>query len=188
MGIEDTHLKNLTFDKLPRLKRLRERHFASRPEICVELPRLITRYMKQTDGRDDILALGIDGVVKRAGENSRRTAQMYKYVLENKSPVIEDENLLAGTTTTKAIGVPMYPDLMAICIWPELETVATRKKNPFKISPSDIHELNFEIFPYWMNRTVQELARKDAGADYLLYGWQGLLHFPHRTRLQIGTG
>jgi len=86
---------------------------------------------------------------------------MYKYILENKSPVILDENLLIGTTTTKQIGVVLYPDLLAQTIWPELETISRRKKNPFGISREEIDELNFEIFPFWMNRTIQEVARKD---------------------------
>ncbi len=54
----------------------------------------------------------------------------------------------------------MYPDFLALPIWPELETVSRRKKNPYGITPEEIKELNFEIFPYWINRTVQEVARK----------------------------
>ncbi len=160
---EDINLTSLNFDTLPRLQRLRERHFSSRPEVCLELPRLITRYMKERDDRADFLGLEVDELLKRSGESSRRAAQMYGYVLKNKAAVIEDESLLAGATTTKAIGVLVYPDLMGICIWPELETISARKQNPFKISAADIAELNFEIFPYWMNRTVQEIARKDYG-------------------------
>lgn len=145
--ISDLGLREITLESLPRLKRLRELHFNTKPEICLELPRLMTYYMKHLDNKEDSPEL--------------RAGKMYKYILENKRPVILDENLLAGTTTTKQIGVVLYPDLLAQTIWPELETISHRKKNPFGITREEIDELNFEIFPYWMNRTIQEVARKD---------------------------
>ncbi|MDP2799135.1 MAG: pyruvate formate lyase family protein, partial [Deltaproteobacteria bacterium] len=92
-----------------------------------------------------------------------RAGKLYKYVMENKRPVIADENLLAGTTTARTIGVVLYPDFMALSIWPELETISRRKKNPFGITRAEIDELNFDIFPYWLDRTIQEVARKDNG-------------------------
>jgi len=143
--LDDLSLRDISLGNLPRLKELRRLHFASRPEICVELPRLMTRYMKTMDDPDHPPEL-------RAGKR-------LKYILENKRPVIADNNLLAGTTTTKPTGVILYPDFLALSIWPELETVHHRKKNPYGITPEEIQELNFEIFPYWIDRTVQEVAR-----------------------------
>lgn len=142
-------LRNITFDTVPRLKRLRDRHFAGTPEICTELPANITRYMKYLDDPMDSPEL--------------RAGKLYRYVMENKQPVIADDNLLAGSTTTKPLGVVLYPDLYPLCIWPELETISTRKKNPFQISPEDIDLLNFEVFPFWVDRTVMEVTRKTYG-------------------------
>lgn len=144
--LEDLSLRDISLDDLPRLKELRDLHFASRPEICVELPRLMTQYMKTMDDPSDPPEL-------RAGKR-------LKYILENKRPIIADNNLLAGTTTTKPIGVILYPDFLALSIWPELEAVHRRKKNPYGITPEEIEELNLEIFPYWIDRTVQEVARR----------------------------
>ncbi len=145
--ISDLSLKEFTLDKLPRLKKLRELHFETEPQICIELPGLLTDYMKGLDNKED-------SPVLRAGK-------MYKFILENKKAMIPDENLLAGTTTSKQIGVVLYPDLLAQTIWPELETISRRKKNRFGITREEIDKLNFDIFPYWMDRTVQEVARKD---------------------------
>jgi pyruvate formate-lyase/glycerol dehydratase family glycyl radical enzyme len=147
--LPDLSLQDITLDKLPRLKKLRERHFASRPEICIELPRLMTQYMETLDDPKDPPGL-------RAGKR-------LKYILENKRPIIESDNLLAGATTSKPVGVIMYPDFLALPIWPELETVSRRKKNPYGITTEEIEELNHRIFPYWMNRTVLEVARKRHG-------------------------
>ncbi|MDD5093495.1 MAG: pyruvate formate lyase family protein [Dehalococcoidia bacterium] len=145
--LNDLSLRGILLDNLPRLKELRQRHFASNPEICTELPRWMTRYMKSVDNPEDSPEL-------RAGKR-------LKYMLENKRPLIPDENLLAGTTTTRPVGVVLYPDFLnALSIWPELETIHRRKKNPYRITREEIKELNFEIFPYWMDRTVAEVSRK----------------------------
>ena len=147
--LDDLSLRDISLDSLPRLKELRAPHFPSHPEICVELPRLMTQYMKTMDDPDDSPEL--------------RVGKRLKYMLENKRPIIEGNNLLAGTTTTKPVGAILYPDFLALSIWPELETVHRRKKNPDGITPEEIEELNFEIFPYWLDRTVLEVGRKMYG-------------------------
>jgi len=144
--LSDLSLRDISLDNLPRLRELRDQHFNSHPEICTELPRLMTQYMKTLDDQVDPTEI--------------RAARRLKYVLENKRPLIRDNSLLAGMTTTKPTGVILYPDFIATSIWPELETVHRRKKNPFGITREQISELNFEIFPYWMDRTVLEVARK----------------------------
>jgi formate C-acetyltransferase len=149
---EDLSLGHITYDTLPRLKRLRDLHFKfkEKPPVCIELPTNITNYMKQLDDPADSPEL--------------RAGKLYKYVLENKKAIIADENLLAGTSTTKPVGVLLYPDLLALTLWPELETVSTRPKNPFGITREEIDKLNFDIFPYWLERgTVMEVTRKDFG-------------------------
>ncbi|MFC1982243.1 pyruvate formate lyase family protein [Chloroflexota bacterium] len=147
--LNDLSLRDISLGNLTRLKELRDLHFASRPEICIEIPRLMTRYMKTMDYPADPPEL--------------RAGKVLKYILENKLPVIKDDNLLAGTTTTKPVGVLMYPDFLALSIWPEMETVHNRKKNPYGITKEEIEELNFEIFPYWLNRTVNEVTRSTYG-------------------------
>ncbi|MBT9169119.1 MAG: Choline trimethylamine-lyase [Syntrophomonadaceae bacterium] len=144
--LDDLSLRGVSLDNLPRLKELRDLHFASRPGICVELPRLMTHYMKIIDDPSDPPEI-------RAGKR-------LKYILESKRPIIADNNLLAGSTTTKSVGVILYPDFLALSIWPELETIHRRKKNPYGIKPEEIEELNFEIFPYWIDQTIQEVARR----------------------------
>lgn len=145
--IADPSLAEITPDSLSRLQELRKLHFDTIPEICLEIPRLMTRYLKELDDPDDLPEL-------RAGKISR-------YILERKEPKILDNNLLAGTTTTKLKGVPLYPDMAALTVWPELETISRRKKNPMLITREEIDELNLKIFPYWQDRTLQEVARAE---------------------------
>ena len=138
--ISDLTLMEITLDNLPRLKKLRDIHFRTKPEICLELPRLMTCYMKNLDPpASPELATRLPCKARagrwRAGNKEDspelRAGKMYKYILDNKRPVIIDDNLLAGTTTTKQIGVILYPHLLAQSIWPELETVSRRKRLTF---------------------------------------------------------
>jgi pyruvate formate-lyase/glycerol dehydratase family glycyl radical enzyme len=147
--LNDVSLCDITLEQLDRLKRMRDRHFASQPEICTELPYHITHYLQYQDQETDPPGL--------------RAGKLYRYVMEHKTARIAKENLLAGTTSTKDIGVMLYPDLYALSLWPELETMATRKKNPFLISPEEIDILNSKVFPYWLDRTVMEVTRKNLG-------------------------
>ena len=48
-------------------------------------------------------------------------------------------------------------------IWPELDTMSSREKNPQRISREDADELNFNIFPYWMERNILEATRSREG-------------------------
>lgn len=144
---DDVRLRHITLESLPRLKRLRDVHFNTRPEVCAELASVMTQYMKEKDDPSDAPEI--------------RAAKRLKYVLEKKKPFIHDDDLLAGTTTTKIKGVPIYPQFLGQALWPELETISTRKRNPYGITEGEIRTLNEDVFPYWMDRTVQEVCRTD---------------------------
>jgi hypothetical protein len=78
-------------------------------------------------------------------------ANTYRHVLEHRDPVIrhsaayekaarDDENLrqfdlpkrhsslFAGSTTSKFKGVPLYPEFLAMTLWPELRTISERAR------------------------------------------------------------
>jgi pyruvate formate-lyase/glycerol dehydratase family glycyl radical enzyme len=144
---DDFGLKDITLEGLRRLERLRAVNFNTRLAVCTEFAWLMTKYMKEMDDPRDSSEL-------RAGKR-------LKYVLENKKAVIHDDDLLAGTTTIKIKGVPIYPQFLGQALWPELETLRTREKNPYDIDQEDIDILNLYVFPYWMDETVQEVCRRD---------------------------
>jgi formate C-acetyltransferase len=159
----DISLKDITLESLPRLERLRNVHFNTRPEVCVELASLMTKYMKERDDSHDSPEL-------RAGKR-------LKHILVNKEPIIHDDDLLAGTTTSKIKGIPIYPQFLGQALWPELETLRKRKNNAYNISQTDIDTLNFDVFPYWMDRTVQEVCRKDYQDPFCLRMMERMFFF-----------
>ena len=146
--LSDLALSWITLSQFPVVKSWRERLFLPEgiPEICDELPRLLTEFMRSPEAK--------------ALSDATRRSQALKYIFSNKTALVKKTDLLPGQTTTSFVGPVVYVDTIGYCIWPELKTVTTRAQNPFKIKPEVAQRLNKEIFPYWLNRLpVQEVAR-----------------------------
>ena len=153
--LDDPSFSTLTIEDFPRLEQFLAAAFSTRPAISTERPRLLTEHFKRhgsdktPDGRDR------DPVL--------RQAEAYKYLMEKRRPRIRSNDLIAGTTTDKDIGVVIYPDLGGVLLWPELYTMHVRDLNPYTIEEADRRLLAEEIFPYWQARNLREVARARAG-------------------------
>ena len=146
--LQDLALSRITLERYPLVKAWREKLFAAEglPEICDELPRLLTEFLC-TPEADAMSAY-------------TRRARALHHIFINKTALVRDTDLLPGQTTTSFVGPVVYMDTIGYCIWPELKTMATRAQNPFKIKPEVAERLNKEIFPYWLERRpAQEVAR-----------------------------
>lgn len=161
LSLRDIHLT-------PRVAQLRDAYFRAVPEICIERPRLITRYSVDHGLLDQDRITILD------------KARTYRYVLEQRAPVVshtsahdrhmapltfEERSLFAGSTTSKFKGVPIYPEFLGLSIWPELWTITERASNPFHITDDEVEELNHEIYPHWMDHNITELARARCFAE-----------------------
>lgn len=153
--LDDTSFSNWTIDDFPRLKIFLKNYFSTRPEISTERARLMTEYFKKNGFDKDSNGNRIDPLI--------RQAEAFKYMMISRQPAIHKDDLIAGTTTEKEIGIPIYPDLGGIFIWPELYTMHTRTLNPYRISEEDRRILHEDVFPYWVKRNMREVARERAG-------------------------
>ncbi len=159
--LEDVSLRDYSLTQ--RVSHLREIYFRAMPEVCIERPRLITRFS---------LANGFFSQDRITILDKART---YRYLLENRRPIVrhnhayekgmkpfkfDDTSLFAGSTTSKFKGVPLYPEFLALTLWPELWSISKRTKNPYHITNAEVEELNHTIFPHWMGHNILELARK----------------------------
>jgi pyruvate formate-lyase/glycerol dehydratase family glycyl radical enzyme len=155
-------LREIDLQKFPHLYALKEAYFSAAPELCVERPSLVTQFHLQNNlfSKDHISILD--------------KAKAYRHVLERRKPVVSqktarDKNMdefevndtspFAGSTTSKFKGVPIYPELIALILWPELRSMPERHPNPFYITPEDGEMLNLEVFPHWMKKNVLEITR-----------------------------
>jgi formate C-acetyltransferase len=145
--MESMQLKEYTLETLPLLKKLRDEHFHTKCEVCIERAKYITRYLRDMSSQDDPMEISY--------------AKAVKHFLSNKVPLFFDDNLIAGSTTSKSFGAPVYPEFTGMTIWPELDKISTREQNPQILSKEDAGELNFNIFPYWMERNILEYTRKE---------------------------
>ena len=153
--LPDPYLADYSLNDFPRLLKFRNRRFGVKPAICIERAELLTDFHKQhgfeTDGNGNPINPNL------------RQAEALRYLLTNKKPVIWDDHLIAGSTTTKEVGVPLYPEFIGTMIWSELNTISNRVLNPNDLSPEDAQKLDLEIFPYWQDRTVREYCRRKFG-------------------------
>lgn len=146
--LSDLALSQISIDQFPVVQAWREKLFSPEglPEICDELPRLLTQFMSSD--------------AAQAMSPTTRRARALKHVFSNKTALVRNTDLLPGQTTTSFVGPVIYMDTIGYCIWPELKTVSSRAQNPFNIKPETAERLNKEIFPYWLQRrTAQEVAR-----------------------------
>jgi len=143
--LPDIGLADYTLDNLARLKQLRKKCVGAKAEVCIERARLVTEYLRGLSNDTEPMITRYAGAVA--------------YFLSHKASLFFDDNLLAGTTTSKYFGAPVYPEFTGMAIWPELDTISGRKRNPLKLSPADAETLNFKIFPYWMDRSILERTR-----------------------------
>jgi len=149
--LPEPYLSAYSLDDFPRLRTFLDGHFTIKPAVCPELPKLLTDWHKangfETDagGRPWVPVL--------------RKAHAYKHVLAHRRPIIHRDDLIAGTTTSKEIGVVVYPDGGGTMIWSELLSVATRELNPYDVEPDTRAILHHEVFPYWVDRNFKEWVR-----------------------------
>ncbi|PJA31896.1 MAG: formate acetyltransferase, partial [Zetaproteobacteria bacterium CG_4_9_14_3_um_filter_53_7] len=147
-SLNDLALSHIRLGDFPIAQKWRNRLFDPEwiPEVCDELPRLLTEFLRHPE--------------HEALPPTTRRARALHHVFSNKRALVRATDLLPGQTTTSFVGPVMYMDMSGYCIWPELETISKRPQNPFNIKPEVARRLNDEIFPYWLERRpVQEAAR-----------------------------
>lgn len=147
----------------PRVHKLREAYFDAMPELCPERPGLLTAFHRS------------QGLFGREAISARDKGRAYRHVLESRRAIVwprayrrlaggegqvEAESLLAGSTTSRWKGVVLYPELMALALWPELHTIDRRAANPYGIDADTRTTLNQKVFPAWMDESILEQARR----------------------------
>ena len=149
--LDDPYLPEYTLDDFPRLRKFLDIHLTRKPEVCPELPLLLTQWHREHgfetngEGKPWVPAL--------------RKAGAFRYLMENRKPIITGDYIIAGSTTSKEIGCVVYPDGSGTFLWNELLTIPHRTYNPFDISEETRNLLHYEVFPYWKHRNFREWVR-----------------------------
>jgi pyruvate formate-lyase/glycerol dehydratase family glycyl radical enzyme len=154
--LDDPYLSEYSLDDFPRLKKFLDIHMTRKPEICAERPKLLTDWFRENGFENDRGA--------KPWSPELRQSLAFKHMMEKRKPIVRKDDLLAGTTTTKEIGVVVYPDTMGTMIWGELKSVPDRILNPYDISEETRGILHHDVFPFWEKRNVREAVRQRYGA------------------------
>lgn len=152
MGLKDIALSEYTLENLDDIGQLKKQMVEAPVHICIERAEYITEYMKRYNAEKEMEE---HPVLFRANAVAN--------YLSHKKAVIPDKSLLAGTTGSYLKSAPVYPEFIGLTIWSELDTISTRKKNPQLLTKEDAEKLNFEIYPYWIDRDVLSSTKKMYG-------------------------
>ncbi len=148
--LDDPYLSEYSIDNFPRIKKLHEEHFNTKPAISSERPRLLTEWFRENGFEADK-----DG---NPWFPELRQAHAFKYLMENKEPVIRPGSPIAGTCAPEDVAVIIYPDTTGTMIWGELGSIDKRFLNPCSISKKTAAELH-DIYPFWAKKITREWIR-----------------------------
>ncbi|MFZ5633850.1 MAG: glycyl radical protein [Bacillota bacterium] len=137
-----------------RISRLKSAVNMAFPSICIERARAFTESHKKTEGEPVIV----------------RRAKAFKEVCQTIPVIIFDDELIVGTSGQYRRSGAIFPELSWKWIAEEMDGFATRKQDPYQISPEYKEILLSEIFPYWQGKSLEEafLARLPAETAKLL--------------------
>jgi len=155
--LDDPYLSQYTIDSFPRIKMLHEKYMSTTPEISSERPLLLTQWYRKNG-----FETRVDG---RPWIPELRQAHAFKFLMENKEPLIRPQSLIAGTTCLEDVGVLIYPDATGTVIWGELGSIDKRVLAPYNISKKTARDLH-DIFPFWAKRTTRAWINETHGYPF----------------------
>ena len=127
-------------NQFPRIERLLARYWECTPEVDVERAKIYTESYKKTEGEDVLL----------------RRAKAFKEYCEQREIRILEDQLIVGDTARHPRGGVVDPIFHCGWLSEEVDTISTRKQDPYQISEEDKRILKEEIFPYWKGKSVSE--------------------------------
>lgn len=125
---------------MERVRRLKERVLAVRPEMDLENARILTRGFQESEGEPLVV---------------QKAYAFRKQCMEKTVKIWEDE-LIVGNSGSKQRGGLLCPDTCWSVLDAELDTIGTREYDPFFLREEDRRIFVEEIRPYWKGRSTYE--------------------------------
>lgn len=124
----------------PRVAKLRQASFETRPAISVERAVLVTRFYKENYGKYSIPVL---------------RALNFKNLCRKKTIYIGPDELIVGERGPHPKAVSTFPELTCHSV-EDLKILNSRKMTRYLVSEEDIEIYHKEIIPYWQGRTMRD--------------------------------
>ncbi len=136
-----------------RVQRLREQSVSTKPYICTERAELLTDFY-QSGGADNV-------------STPVARALAFKHILENKTVIINEGELIVGERGSSPRATPTYPELCSHTI-EDLDIVNSRERTPFLVSNETKNTFKDEIIPFWTGRTMRERVFQSMSEDWMI--------------------
>ncbi len=127
--------------KSPRIVKLIDDLYASKPQIEADRAVLLTESYMQTEDEPIIT----------------RRAKAFEHILKNIPIIIREGELIVGSATKAPRGCQVFPEYSYRWLEEEFDTVADRSADPFYIAEETKETLR-NVYTYWNGKTTSELA------------------------------
>lgn len=132
-----------------RIEYMKNRVVNTTPEMDLENARILTASFKETVGEPQCI----------------RKAKAFRKQCQEKTVKIWDQELIVGCSGSKMRGGILCADTCWSILDEELDTIGTRKYDPFFLRPEDREIFLNEIKPYWHDRSTYERWLKQIPED-----------------------
>ncbi len=123
-----------------RVQRLRQQSLDEVPTISAERARLLTQFYEANAGKHSV-------PVTRA--------MSFKYLCENKTIYIGEDELIVGERGPAPVMTPTYPELTCHSV-EDLDILDTRDKTSYKVPDEAKKIYEEEVIPYWRGRSIRD--------------------------------
>lgn len=123
-----------------RIEKLRKESFEAKPSISIERALLETEFYEQNAGKHSLPVL---------------RALCFKYLCQNKTVYIGEDELIVGERGPKPKAVPTFPELTCHSA-DDLRVLKSRAMTSYHISEEDIATYEEKVIPYWQGRSMRE--------------------------------
>ena len=137
-----------------RTARLKNAYLDATPTICMQRALAFTRSFKETEGQATPI----------------RLAKAFRQACETISVQIFADELIVGTHGSGRRMGAIVPEISWKWLAEELDTIQTRPRDPYYISPEHERLFREEIIPYWKGKSLEEHALARFPEDTLTIG------------------
>lgn len=123
-----------------RIEKLRQQSFEASPALSIERALLETEFYQENFGKYSLPVL---------------RARFFKYLCENKTLYIGDDELIVGERGPAPKVVPTFPELTCHTV-EDLEILNSRSMTSYRIAEGDITTYAAKVIPYWSGRSMRE--------------------------------
>ena len=148
-----------------RIERLKDRLLAVRPEMDLENARLLTEGFQEAEGLPLI----------------QRKAWAFRKQCAEKTIFIQDDELIVGCSGSKVRGGILCADTCWSVLDAELDTISTRRYDPFYLRPEDRKLFENVIRPYWKGRSGYEQWQRRIPEDTRLLRDNGVVYIDRKA-------